>query len=146
MTHDKSMHKKIFFVSFPKKFLLFGIGPSTCTQQEIHCLSCAGGGRRNLYRPSLSRPVSSPPLAVPNECNVLAGEQDFLRSSFILLSREFFVLRQVERINREYSFLILSTCLIGQRIIHQTSPIPKEGLLFLVQRTPGSAGWIMTLP
>ena len=37
------------------------------------------------------------------------------------------LLRQVERMRREYSLLILSTCLRRQR-------------------TPGSAGWMMTLP
>ena len=35
------------------------------------------GGQMNSYQPSFSRLVSSPNLAVSNECNVLAGEQDF---------------------------------------------------------------------
>ena len=42
MTHDKWIHKQIFFISFTKKNPFFGIGASTCTQREIHCLSCAG--------------------------------------------------------------------------------------------------------
>ena len=39
----------------------------------------AGRTQLNLYRPSFSRPVSSPHLAVSNECNVLAGKQNFSR-------------------------------------------------------------------
>ena len=39
----------------------------------------------------------------------------------------FYLIRQVERISKEYSPLILLTCLRRQR-------------------TPGSAGWMMTLP
>ena len=37
----------------------------------------AAAGQQNLYGPSFSRPVSSTHLTVSNECNVLAGEQNF---------------------------------------------------------------------